>query len=169
MASESKVYTKRKESKAECSRKREYRNKEEEDTGDLGNSGTNPRGQISQGCPKGQRQRDFGHEPAYPSTPTDFRSSTPGTAGEECRTTDPQPERKPQLHPQEAPASPQPSHLHALCQLFLQNPGGPDSWLLCISEAGNRKVSVTAVSGPAGGGIGQQVVLELPDQLACSG
>lgn len=49
---------------------------EEEDTGELGNSGTNPRRQVLQGCLMGQRQRDFGAKTAYPSIPTHFRSST---------------------------------------------------------------------------------------------
>lgn len=105
---------------------------EEEDTGELGNPGTNPRRQVLQGCPMRQLQRDFGAETAYPSILTHFRSSTQEV---HARSADPRPTpsvQKLQLHPQEAPPSSQPSHLSALRQLFLQSPGGPHSWLLGI-------------------------------------
>ena len=123
---------------------------EEEDTGELGNPGTNPRRQVLQGCPMGQLQRDFGAETAYPSIPTHFGSSTQEV---HARSADPRPTpsvQKLQLHPQEAPPSSQPSHLSALRQLFLQSPGGPHSWLLGISAGGYRQVSGTVVPGPTG-------------------
>ena len=130
---------------------------EEEDTGELGSSGTNPRRQVLQGCLMGQRQRDFGAKTAYPSIPTHFRSSTHKVHALSAG---------PQTHTQcaEAPATPtgSPAIISALT-LKCRPPALPPepwgyleipSWLLGISAGGYRKVSVTVVPGPTGGSRG---------------